>query len=294
MPNCLKCGEKFPISIKIDGKKRNLCSRQYCFKCSPFKEHNTKQIHCDEAKYNGPCIICGDTNNKKAKRTKICYTCVKRKQELEKCNKLYGIIGEKCWVCGYDKGFSGRSVLDFHHLLGKDFCLTKRNVGQISFKLVLEEVKKCILVCCRCHREIHAGIIDENVVNSVYKTNWAKIDKNFDPKAIDEIENKNPEYMDSWLKKVNDHLFKTLGHKPNERLQKKKCKHCSIEFLPKSSKIKFCSIQCRSLADRKVERPSKEQLQKNIETMSWCAMGRLYNVSDNAVRKWARIYGIIE
>lgn len=41
---------------------------------------------------------------------------------------------------------------------------------------------------------------------------------------------------------------------------------------------------------RKVPRPSHEQLLTDLETMSFCAVGRKYGVSDNAVRKWLRWY----
>jgi transposase-like protein len=41
---------------------------------------------------------------------------------------------------------------------------------------------------------------------------------------------------------------------------------------------------------RKVERPSFEQLMADLESMSYCAVGRKYGVSDNAVRKWLRWY----
>ena len=41
------------------------------------------------------------------------------------------------------------------------------------------------------------------------------------------------------------------------------------------------------------DRPSKEELEKMINTMSWCAIGRKYGVSDNAVRKWAKKLNLI-
>jgi len=47
------------------------------------------------------------------------------------------------------------------------------------------------------------------------------------------------------------------------------------------------------MSGRKVERPNKEKLKKKIKTMSMCAIGREYGVSDNAVRKWAKIYKIL-
>jgi len=50
MPNCSNCGNDFPNYATIDGKKHNISSRQYCLDCSPFKSHNTKQIHLKEPK----------------------------------------------------------------------------------------------------------------------------------------------------------------------------------------------------------------------------------------------------
>ena len=57
---------------------------------------------------------------------------------------------------------------------------------------------------------------------------------------------------------------------------------------------KFCSFTCMGFSSRKVEnRPNKEELEKLIEENSFCALGRMFGVSDNAVRKWARSYGIL-
>lgn len=55
-----------------------------------------------------------------------------------------------------------------------------------------------------------------------------------------------------------------------------------------------CSRECRGLSDRRVEHPTREQLSDLIESLrNWCAIGRMYGVSDNAVRKWARAYGLL-
>jgi predicted HNH restriction endonuclease len=49
--------------------------------------------------------------------------------------------------------------LDFHHLNGKEkeFGLSQKGITRSWAKTELE-LKKCILVCSNCHREIHAGI----------------------------------------------------------------------------------------------------------------------------------------
>ena len=70
----------------------------------------------------------------------------------------------------------------------------------------------------------------------------------------------------------------------------KDCVSCGIKFSPKSINQKSCNKNCSKkhrLEQRKVkDRPSQEELQKMLKTMSWCAIGREYGVSDNAVRKW--------
>lgn len=46
--------------------------------------------------------------------------------------------------------------------------------------------------------------------------------------------------------------------------------------------------------NRKItNRPDRKELEDMLKTMSYCAVGRKYGISDNAVRKWAKTYGII-
>lgn len=69
------------------------------------------------------------------------------------------------------------------------------------------------------------------------------------------------------------------------------CIVCNTHLQEKQ--IKYCSEQCFRLSSRKVERPSSEVLQHQINTMSWEAIAREYNVSSNAIRKWAQAYNLI-
>ncbi|MFL5896097.1 MAG: hypothetical protein ACJ76Z_13435 [Thermoleophilaceae bacterium] len=81
------------------------------------------------------------------------------------------------------------------------------------------------------------------------------------------------------------------------------CPSCGATFEPESHRHRFCSLPCWGAAPehpgkhlgpqpdkRKVERPSYEQLLREIAETSWSAVGRKYGVSDNAVRKWVRAY----
>jgi len=50
---------------------------------------------------------------------------------------------------------------------------------------------------------------------------------------------------------------------------------------------KYCSVGCSAFSKRKIKRPTKKQ---DIDNMSYCAVGKKYGVSDNAIRKWMKQY----
>ena len=67
-----------------------------------------------------------------------------------------------------------------------------------------------------------------------------------------------------------------------------KCKTCGLG----TNNKKYCSNKCCKLDNRKVERPSKEELITILSAHNWSSAGRKFGVSDNAIRKWAKQYGI--
>lgn len=66
-------------------------------------------------------------------------------------------LGGKCIFCKYNRC---SAALDFHHLDedNKNFGLSQKGMTR-SWEKTKQELKKCILVCANCHREIHAGIL---------------------------------------------------------------------------------------------------------------------------------------
>ncbi len=78
----------------------------------------------------------------------------------------------------------------------------------------------------------------------------------------------------------------------NRYFESKKCKRCN-GLIHRSCKGGYCTV-CSGILSRKVCRPTLEVLSSDIKEMSWVAIGKKYGVSDNAVRKWARSYGILE
>ena len=69
---------------------------------------------------------------------------------------------------------------------------------------------------------------------------------------------------------------------------KRYCSFCGKETKNK----KYCSTSCSSKSQQKVVRPPKEELEKEVAYITFVDLGKKYGVTDNAVRKWCRSYGI--
>lgn len=67
----------------------------------------------------------------------------------------------------------------------------------------------------------------------------------------------------------------------------KVCPVCQKSFIGRPDAI-YCSQICVHIAQRISERPSREELKILIRTKSFLEIGRLYGVSDNAIRKWCK------
>jgi hypothetical protein len=71
------------------------------------------------------------------------------------------------------------------------------------------------------------------------------------------------------------------------------CLQCGKNFRNGSKNGKNCSVECARIAQRKAERPSPEKLKELISNNSFVALGKMFGVSDKAVKKWALKYGIL-
>jgi hypothetical protein len=173
--------------------------------------------------------------------------------------RIVQAMGGKCGMCGYNKC---NNALELHHITPeeKDFSLGGIRANPRSWEKIVNELRKCILLCSNCHREVEAGITE--------------LPKNF--------VTFNEEYA----------TYKTPSVK-NEYI----CNSCNIKFTTTrkaKNQYSYCSPECAAVGRRKVKnRPTKEELIKLLETNSYLSISRLYDVSDNAVRKWVKKYEII-
>ena len=117
---CKGCGSKIPRHIPESAKKTKQ-NRKYCYNCSPIKEQN--HPHKSERR--------------------------KRKEALVK------MLGGRCSKCGYNKNIR---ALSFHHKNPKDKLFDISNNGNLmgEWEIVIQEAKKCKLLCLNCHAEVHS------------------------------------------------------------------------------------------------------------------------------------------
>jgi biotin operon repressor len=88
---------------------------------------------------------------------------VKRWRHNTKLRMLIA-MGGQCVCCGYHRC---NDALEFHHLDSdeKDFAMGSIIANPKRWSRIVEELRKCVLLCAICHREVHAGFreIPENV-----------------------------------------------------------------------------------------------------------------------------------
>ena len=81
------------------------------------------------------------------------YVLKKRKKGLSNYDRLLKYRGGKCGICG------SKRDLEFHHTVtAKETDVYRCK----TLKDMKEEAKKCILVCMRCHEDIHDTEPGEN------------------------------------------------------------------------------------------------------------------------------------
>jgi len=83
-------------------------------------------------------------------------TAYQKKIRVEHRQILVNELGKKCIVCGDKDPWN----LDFHHLdpSQKEFNIG-RHIGVFGLERLRTEAKKCVLICCKHHRMLTAGLI---------------------------------------------------------------------------------------------------------------------------------------
>lgn len=175
--------------------------------------------------------------------------------------RLYSAFGSKCAICGYARC---RQAMDLHHIDPKTkvYSVAELFRHSKSWGTIVKEAEKCVLLCCRCHRELHAGVAS---LPEQFTRFDATLYEAYDPES--------------------------------SKARERNCIFCGAAF--KHSYRKCCSEACRwgfqqqkAESRRKVRRPSKEVLADLLWKKPTSQLALDFGVSDKAIAKWARQYGL--
>jgi len=151
-------------------------------------------------------------------------------------------FGGCCGICGYNRF---KNALDIHHL---DPRLKEVEFSRsiLSWEKTVKELRKCVLLCSNCHREVHGGIIDI-------------------PKDIKRF---NEEYASYYEK------------------EKRYCPICGKDITDKQKKQKTCSHECgEKIHVRGKIDWDKVDLKSLIKIKSIAKIAKEYNVVWTTVKR---------
>jgi hypothetical protein len=175
---------------------------------------------------------------------------IKKWREKTK-QRILDSFGRSCACCGY---IGCHSVMELHHLdpNEKEFAFSRVRANPRSWEKIVLELRKCVLLCCRCHREVHAKVID-------VPNNAPRFDENYAT-------------YNNWPAPI-----------PTE---------CTVCHSLKHPSLKFCSPECSSMAQRKIDWDAFDLPEMLKIYKTYVAVANQLGVSDNALRKRLRKMGL--
>lgn len=193
-----------------------------------------------------------------------------------------GIKVVECESCHSSNWLHGSVPLELHHINGD------RHDNR------LENLR---LLCPNCHAltDNHAGKVHKNLEQKLkFKDVTDSINKSeANKRFISVLVFDSLESRARWHKipLALRQLFNNGDGSYGCQVAHGNCLYCS-KLLISPEQDTYCSQQCFKLASRRAVRPSKEELEKIIWTKPTTHIAKQFGVSDKAIEKWCKAYGI--
>lgn len=91
-----------------------------------------------------------------------------KKWRIRSKERIIEAFGGACCICGYNKS---ATALALHHLdpSKKGFAISSKRANPLEWPKIVQELRKCVLLCQNCHAEFHSG--DVFIPNDAAKFN---------------------------------------------------------------------------------------------------------------------------
>lgn len=166
---------------------------------------------------------------------------------------LINAMGGKCIKCGYS---TCKAAMHFHHVNPalKEHTIARLLTNPMRWGIIRNEAMKCVLLCNRCHSELHAGL-------------W----------YLHDIEWSYPKFIEK-----------------QPKVQERDCPECGKAFQTRYGKFCSlkCAAIHRGRMEEKIDWPDRVTLESMLVASSRTDVARRLGVSDAAVRKREKKLGI--
>jgi len=184
--------------------------------------------------------------------------------------------------------------IDTSHFLGQRWNLGVPSKFKLNKEEFIEKILKCNGAGWKSH-EIKCKLYEFNLKEEKCEKCEQKNIWNGEKLGL-ELHHINGNHEDNRIENLkilcpNCHSqIPRIKRKLKEKKQKKerKINVCSCGK-PIQNKSKIC-VNCYAIKQRKVIRPNYETLVLNVKKLGYVETGKMFGVSDNAVRKWIKIY----
>lgn len=195
--------------------------------------------------------------------------------------------GWKCEKCGRTEWEGQQIPLCVHHIDGNH---------------INNQIENLQILCPNCHAQTdnYCGrnkkkrppITDEQFIEALRQTTsirqaLQKLGINYAAKYYYEKAHKLIEENNIIQKPKKEKQQKT---KPQKKI-KTEPNHCIDCGKIIDNRSQRCE-ECEHKRQRRAEWPQRDELKKLIRSKSFCAIGKQFNVSDNAIRKWCKNYNL--
>ena len=258
-------------------KEYNLCS------CGGRKSKQSISCEfCKRIETGNKTLKDFEYNNRNNAASKWCAI----REHARKVAKRCGMYNLGCHNCGYDK-----------HV---EICHIK-DIANCDLNTTLKEINdpnNLIQLCPNCHWEFDKGILDMDIPNrkliDPYYLKSSCVFKVYLCECGREMSRNSKNCKECYNKKQSERM-KGIDPKISKRKYRFNPKyHCQkCDNFVSSKNTKLCQ-SCYNKNRDKIVWPQKEELEELIENNSMVQIGKMLGVSDNAVKKRAKKYGILK
>jgi len=287
--------------VCIDCGKQGVHKRRRCLECVRKYNRQRAKVYYHRGVCGISCANCGNVIKRPRQGQLLCSKCARTSTSTTPIKSC----GDYVYIGGLKENGS-----EWEHRIIASFLISRSLESGEAVHHINEDPEdnsftNMIVTSRSLHSSLHAQlrnqrnqlIIDNDMgswpgVRVCFTLEW--ISKHQSVEKLWELADKYPERVLALSKRLAE-IKEQRKAKEELKIKRSKalCKQCGEVFLKIGSRNQtYCSLKCAGAVRRKVERPSRDQLAKLVWSMPTTKVAKSLGVSDVAVAKWCKLYGV--